>query len=103
MEILFFAVLCALAGATAWIGFELRAIRKIHQARWDYDRLNKTVEHIWERLSPGQTIDKNDYCNTILGILSQPKPIVRMRGKSTQSDKPDACLNDRHCDPPSHR
>lgn len=38
MKILLFAVLCALAGTSGWIGFELRAIRKIHQARWDYER-----------------------------------------------------------------
>ena len=43
MKILLFAVLCALAVASGWIGFELRAIRKILQARWDYERYNEMV------------------------------------------------------------
>lgn len=94
----FFVILIAILfvsgvalGVLIGIWMELRATRKIMAARWDYDRFNKTVDHIWERLSPGKTIDKDDYYNTVLSILSQPKPIVRMCGKSTQSDKLDVC------------
>lgn len=38
-------VLCGLAGGLAWIGLELRAVRKTLQARWDYDRLT-AIRHL---------------------------------------------------------
>ena len=60
-------VLCVLAGTLGWIGWELRAVRKTLQARWDYDRINKIFALLPENLA-----NHRDYSVSIRQLLQRP-------------------------------